>query len=281
MQKNGTILSTSGSSQSTLNDEEIPTCEVCGCKMFENHNVFWLRSCTAKENPYGEYTWQCKTPSCIEQYTEMEKHKERERIAAERLEARRVELETLENDPGAVLSKYGIPPKYYQTSLDNFMGGNKYADACRRFVENPDKSLIIMGAFGCGKTHLAVGIMRELFKQEKAHSMLFKNVSELLLEIRESFHCDDNENTEGKIIEKYSNVRILILDDMGAEKTSEYSITTLYTLINIRYNDLKTTIVTTNLTIEQIEKQIHPRIASRFAEYKVMKINMPDYRKNR
>ena len=281
MQKNGTIISTKESSQLTLNDETLPICEVCGQPMEEFHNIFWLRSSFAKEDPFGEYTWRCKTPSCVEQYEEMKKHKERERIAKERAEARRIELETLKKEPKLILSKYGIPEKYYQVSFDNFKGGEKYITACRKFVQTPDFSLMIIGAFGCGKTHLAVSIMRELFMENKSSGMLFKNVSELLLDIRESFRMDDKDNTEGIIIDKYSNAKILFLDDMGAEKTSEYSITTLYTLINKRYNDMKPTIVTTNLTIEQIEKQIHPRIASRFAEYKVMKINMPDYRKNR
>uniref|UniRef100_A0A6M3LG55 Putative IstB domain protein ATP-binding protein n=1 Tax=viral metagenome TaxID=1070528 RepID=A0A6M3LG55_9ZZZZ len=249
--------------------------------MAEFHNTFWLRSIYAKEDPYGEYNWQCKTSSCVEQYEEMRKQKERERQAEERAEARRIDLETLESDPERILKNYGIPAKYYKSSFDNYKGGEKYVDACRRFITNPE-NLFITGSFGCGKTHMAVSIIRELFKQDVVYyTMRFKNVPELLLDIRESFRSNDGNNSEGCIIEKYSGVKILVLDDMGAEKTSEYSITTLYTLINRRYNDMKPTIVTTNLTIEQIEKQIHPRIASRFAEYKIMKINMPDYRKNR
>lgn len=281
MQKNGTVISTSGSSLLTLNDDELPTCEVCGCKMVETHNMFFVRSSRTKEYPHLEYTWECETQECIEEYKKMKKAKERERMEAERAEARRVELETLEKEPKLILGKYGIPEKYHQVSFDNFKEGDKYVVACRKFVQQPDFSMLIIGAFGCGKTHLAVSIMRELFIENKAYLMLFKNVPELLLDIRESFRSNDKDNTEGIIIDKYTNANILVLDDMGAEKTSEYSITTLYTLINKRYNDMKPTIVTTNLTIEQIEKQIHPRIASRFAEYKVMKINMPDYRKNR
>jgi DNA replication protein DnaC len=73
----------------------------------------------------------------------------------------------------------------------------------------------------------------------------------------------------------------LCLDDLGAEKTTEYAITTLYLIIDRRIRNEMQTIITTNLSLDEIEATLGARIASRLAEMKIIKINMPDYRKKR
>jgi len=73
----------------------------------------------------------------------------------------------------------------------------------------------------------------------------------------------------------------LIIDDLGAEKSTEFSITTLYIILDRRIRELKTTIITTNLSMSQIEEHLGARIASRLSEMKNIKINMPDHRKRR
>ena len=142
--------------------------------------------------------------------------------------------------------------------------------------------LLLTGNAGSGKTHLAVAIFREWVKTQKVttNNALFITVTDLLLEIREVF-SDKTDKTEAEIVNKYAREQYLILDDLGAEKTSEWSITTLYTIIDQRYRQELPTIVTTNLTIDQIGSQISERIASRLASGKVIKINAPDYRKKR
>ena len=73
--------------------------------------------------------------------------------------------------------------------------------------------------------------------------------------------------------------KCLILDDMGAEKTSEWSIQTLYSIIDRRYRDEKQTLITSNLTLDEIAEKVGDRIASRIAGMcKVVEIKGKDRR---
>jgi len=200
----------------------------------------------------------------------------------------------------------GIPKRYLRYSFDNFKGGEAIKNICRQFSsEYPETdSLLFTGDTGCGKTHLAMATFRDLivngkvggsgystdFDQthyyenldgvESRPDVCFTTVPELLLELRRTFK-DGSKESEESVIGKYAKVKLLILDDLGSEKASEFAIQSLYLLIDRRNRDLKPTIVTTNLSLNEIEDRLNGRIASRLAEMKIIKINMPDHRKMR
>ena len=109
---------------------------------------------------------------------------------------------------------------------------------------------------------------------------MFVTVPELLFEIRQTFK-DDSFESEKSIVDKYSGVSLLVLDDLGAEKTTEWAESTLYLIIDRRNRDEKWTIVTSNLTLPEIEQTLGARIASRLSDMKVVNIKLPDYRKKR
>ncbi len=94
-----------------------------------------------------------------------------------------------------------------------------------------------------------------------AAAPLLISVPELLLEIRDTFN--GNEISEKAIIDKYSWIDVLILDDLGVEKTSDWVLQTLYTIIDRRYREELRTIITSNLGIEEIREKLDDRIASR------------------
>ena len=98
---------------------------------------------------------------------------------------------------------------------------------------------------------------------------------------KKDFDDDNRDETESDVLDKYSSCELLILDDLGSEKTSDFTIQSLYLIIDRRYRNLKPTIITTNLTLPEIGEKIDARIASRLSEMKVIEINMPDYRKKR
>jgi len=158
----------------------------------------------------------------------------------------------------AVLSEVGIPARFKTATVKR--------------LESTGDSLYLIGPRGTGKTHMAAAIIREIVldrtpKQRRATIKNIKwiSVPDLLLEIRATFR-DGSERSEMEIIEEYSDCRILVLDDLGAEKTSEWSLQTLYTIIDRRYREERQTIITSNLSLDELAAQVDDRIASRLSE---------------
>ncbi len=167
----------------------------------------------------------------------------------------------------------GIPLKYYDATFDSFKGNDKLVEALKQIAKS-DEDIVLFGGTGSGKTHLAIAVMHYL---GRGH---FTTVPELLLRIRSTFK-DGAREDEADVIRDLAGHELLVLDDLGAEKTTEYSITTFYLIIDRRIRDGKRTIVTTNLTLQGVEEKLDARIASRLSEMMNVKINMPDYRKKR
>ena len=192
----------------------------------------------------------------------------------------RARQERREN-PEPVLAEIGVGRRHIHCSFETYQGKEKIISACKAFVETP-VDMVLTGAPGTGKTHLAVAILRELVRESKirrdTHAR-FVPVPELLAEIRASYR--DNGPDERDIMNRYSGLPYLVLDDLGAEKTTEWSITTLYLIIDRRYRDERPTIVTTNLTLDQIAVTLSERISSRLASGKVITLQGPDYRVKR
>lgn len=198
--------------------------------------------------------------------------------------AREKSREYLALVPGRAIEIEGRDTSIYRTGLDaknrrqtfeSFSGNDRLVSTLKE-LSNATDSIVMAGKTGCGKTHLAVAMMQEC----QLRHQIFVPVPELLLRIRTSFD-GKSKDTEAGIINEYAVADLLVMDDLGAEKTTEYSITTLYLILDRRNRAEKKTIVTTNLTLEEIEKSMGSRIASRLAEMKVIKITMPDYRKRR
>jgi DNA replication protein DnaC len=130
---------------------------------------------------------------------------------------------------------------------------------------NLNGSLFLHGPAGTGKTHLAVALLREHLKEfESIFPGRFVEVPELLMEIRDTFR-EKAEHSEMELLDRYSCCELLVLDDLGAEKPSEWVTQTLYLLINRRYTGEKRTIVTSNLSLPQLSERLGDRIVSRLA----------------
>ena len=232
--------------------------------------------------------------SCEE--CEREHNEAQERRIGEEKEAERLrhdeEMKRRKERPWSWLISYGVPVKYREESFDTFQGGAAVKKACSFF---PEKNIVLIGKTGCGKTHLAVARMREMVinnevpkggitrtrdSWEMPTSAVFITTPMLLMEIRDSFK-DESGQTERGLVEYYSSIPILILDDLGADRATDWAIETLYLIIDGRDSNLKPTFITTNLTIPEIEKHYGARIASRLAGMNIVTIDMPDYRKKR
>jgi DNA replication protein DnaC len=116
-----------------------------------------------------------------------------------------------------------------------------------RFVANypvEDKGLLLVGSVGVGKTHLAVGIIKELILT-KGVQCLFYDYRELLKEIRNSYN-PSVAATEMDVLRPALNAPVLVLDELGAERPTDWVWDTVSHILNTRYNEKRTTIITTN-----------------------------------
>jgi len=104
--------------------------------------------------------------------------------------------------------------------------------------------LLIIGKIGTGKTHLAVGITKELILN-KGVSCLFYDYRELLKEIQNSYNSTV-QTTELDVLRPIFETEVLVLDELGAVKPTEWVWDTVSLILNTRYNDNRTTIITTN-----------------------------------
>lgn len=246
--------------------------------------------------------WEKYIPTREEQLEAEAKRKEiQEQREAEIKKKREEEDAELFNNPDLEMEKI-VPRKFVSCSLTSFNGGSSAKKMCNEFVESiikNDKSMGILftGSTGAGKTHLATAVTRELVRRglpitRKSYSatwgmnmiqgVLFTTMPELLMEIRATYNVKKKDApTEEEVVEKYSRCGLLVLDDLGAEKVTDFSITTLYLIIDRRNRDLRPTIVTTNLSLQEIGEKIDVRISSRLSEMKIVHLALPDYRKKR
>jgi len=178
------------------------------------------------------------------------------------------------------MAQVSIPARYRECSLEGFVGNPPLVSKIRAAMDRGE-SLVLIGNTGCGKTHMAIAAMRHGIESRRIQfGAVFIPVPELLLKIRSTFR-DGAAETEGDVIDNYGHCPFLILDDLGAEKTSELTIATLELIIDRRVREDRQTIITTNLTLEEIEGMLSARIASRLAMMNPVRITMPDYRKRR
>lgn len=152
-------------------------------------------------------------------------------------------------------------------------GNEKAYKAVEEFIKNPTKGLFLFGKAGTGKTHLAAKIAHETQVPTR-----FIKMAKLLLELRSNFGRDSWENE--KIIEKLSKVDLLIIDDLGTEKMSDWVAETIYLLIDERYANMRPTIITSNFSLEELEERVGDRVCSRIMGMcRLLKVDTGDFRK--
>jgi len=171
----------------------------------------------------------------------------------------------------------------------------------REYPGSSEKGLLFMGHSGVGKTHLAVAALKELI--HRGHAGLFCDYRELLKEIQASYN-PASESTEMKILEPIRTVEIMVLDDLGASKPSDWVRDIVGIVLNARYNENRTTIITTNYLDnpategettrlpngkliaptreDALEQRIGSRMRSRLYEMcRTVEVSAPDFRREK
>jgi DNA replication protein DnaC len=149
-----------------------------------------------------------------------------------------------------------IPQRYAHCTLEdyepNYRGNNETLNEAllqaRNFVraypfETNGNGLLLTGSIGVGKTHLAVGILKALI-EDRGATGLFCDYRNLLKEIQNSY--GRNDLSEKQILAPVFEAEVLVLDELGAAKPTDWVWDTVQHILNTRYNDRRTTIITTN-----------------------------------
>jgi DNA replication protein DnaC len=170
----------------------------------------------------------------------------------------------------SLLNAARIPKRYEHCELSNFEFDGPHRGlasarmaACKFVEEYPVDStgLLLIGSIGVGKTHLAVGIVRELILS-KGIACLFYDYRELLKQIQNSYN-ESVKATELDVLRPVFETEVLVLDELGAVKPTEWVWDTVSLILNTRYNDNRTTIITTNFDDKPAGVVAGPRGAAR------------------
>lgn len=185
-----------------------------------------------------------------------------------------------------------LPRRYDGFHFHNYKPQTATQDAAfklatRLTMEYPavDRGVLLMGSVGVGKTHLAVSILKGL--TERGFSCLFYEFGTLLKEIQDSYN-PHTFSSELSVLAPVLGTEILVLDELGASKPTDWVRDTMAHVINTRYNDKKLTIFTTNYLDERrrdgeevLEDRIGTRLRSRLYEMcKTVVMTGEDFRKS-
>lgn len=198
-----------------------------------------------------------------------------------------------------LLERAHIPKRYEECSFANYYPqGDPWKEKdineaqrtalrdAKQFVDeypSIDFGLLLIGPCGVGKTHLAVATIKTLMMQ-KGVQCLFYDFRDLLKEIQDSYNPVSN-NSEMKVLSPIYEAEVLVLDELGASKPTDWVRDTMTQIINTRYNDKKITIFTSNYQDQQVLHEetlvdrVGVRLRSRLYEMcKVIELKGEDYR---
>ncbi|MEG0273129.1 MAG: ATP-binding protein [Hydrogenoanaerobacterium sp.] len=153
---------------------------------------------------------------------------------------------------------------------------DKCVSFAKSFTPQSDKNLLLLGATGLGKTHLSLAVAAEVIGQ--GYEVIYGSVQDLWRKTE-----SEKFSREGSTYDALSSILdcdLLILDDLGAEFATAFTASTLYNVINTRINHHKSTIISTNLTLKELNLQYADRVVSRLiGNYDVLWFKGQDIRR--
>jgi DNA replication protein DnaC len=228
-------------------------CPHCGREL----TAEWVEFPPALQSKYGkpgEWYYHPCTPEC-------EKKNDQREWEISRRDAR---VSTLRERSG--LSKrmkgYALDNFDHEVSRSTQKALAKVMDYIMNWSENQEtgRGLYLCGDVGTGKTHLAVAVMNELISRKRVPS-LFVTVPELLDNLRGAYN-DPGRNLD-EWMDAVKNADLLLLDDLGSERPTEWVQERVFVIVNHRYREALPTIFTSNIGPKDLAAQLGERTASR------------------
>jgi DNA replication protein DnaC len=164
-----------------------------------------------------------------------------------------------------LLQRAAIPLRYADCSFENFhyersdSAMARTVGVARTFADIYPASkegvgLLFTGPIGTGKTHLATAVLRKLVL-EKGVRGLFYDYQELLKQITNSYSATAK-TTESEVLRPVFQAEILLLDELGGYRTTEWASDTVANILNTRYNSRRVTIITTNFGVDAMGEAV-------------------------
>ena len=241
--------------------EPVP-CQYCGALRYTRAFEFGNRIVWDPAGPQ-----RCTCPEAHADYEKLladEKAAEEARVRAEQEKAMRERV-------ARIIKNSGINTRFLRRTFDTFELTNSNRKAfivCKEYADtfekkrpganNPDpgrNGLFITGPKGIGKTHLAAAIANQIMNQGTA--VICMTMIDLLDGIRKTFD-PATQATSSSVLAIYKDAPLLIIDDIGKEPPTEWAISTIYNIINGRYEALMPTIVKTNYSDELLIQRLTP-----------------------
>ena len=211
--------------------------------------------------------------------------KARKEADAEAERKRKEEADRIQAKVTRLIRDSGIRGRFANRTFDRFEVtdlNRKAYEKCKRYADSFDimlpgkdergratppkkerNGLFLTGSYGTGKTHLACSIANQLM--ERGTPVICMTMIDLLARIKSSFDSSDNA-TEADIMRLYEEIPLLIIDDIGSEQPTEWGNTTIYSIINARYEAYMPTIITTNYTGEQLIRRMTPSYGGKLGD---------------
>ena len=182
-------------------------------------------------------------------------------------------IEKLIKDIPNVMARYGVPPRFVRPDL-------QLPESLAEFVGSMgqiDRGLCLLGGPGVGKTMSMALLIQESLKRRAAafpgnfwgpqtkSRWRFIVYPEFIMEVQDSFKNERGELTALEMLKDVAQTPLLVIDDLGAEKPTEYVRQATYYIINHREMHMLPTFVTSNFSIDHLDENIDPRISSRIA----------------
>lgn len=210
-------------------------------------------------------------PECLDLQIKKEQEEESQRMAEERKNAKiAAEQRKLEEKTGAAR----IPKRFQNKTFADYIAETpqqqRALEACRNYAHNfadnldAGRCLILSGNVGTGKTHLAAAIA-DYIVRETEYTAVFRSLHSILQAIK-STYSNDAEFTETEVLQLLTDPDLLIIDEVGATKSSEFELATIFSIINTRYENNLPTVVITNLEAAELKNAIGDRCTDRLRE---------------